>query len=127
MTVMWIIFGLIIIAGFIFAVIKLNAYSEMAYGYTPVNMGNIFLGFIPWIIILGGMYGESHGEVDSLVLGIFFATIAAVIIFRSVAKKTSVGVAIATVLIIMTINVVIVLFAMGREASRNNDYYYYDD
>jgi len=126
MTVMWIVFGLIIIAGFVFAVIKLNAYSEITYGYRPVNMENILLGFIPWIIIFGGMYGENHGEVDSLVLGIFFATIAAVIIFRGVAKKTSVGVAIATVLIAMTINVVIILFAMGEEQRRNNNYYYDD-
>ena len=127
MTVFWIILGLVVIGGFVYTVIKLNAYSEETYGYTPINMTNILLGFVPWIIILAGIYGENHGEVDSLVLGIFFAVIAAIFIFRGVAKQTSVGVAIATVLIIMTINIVIILFAMGREAARNNDYYYDDN
>ena len=47
MTVMWIILGLLIIAGFVFAVIKLNAYSEITYGYTPVNMENILLVLAP--------------------------------------------------------------------------------
>lgn len=127
MTVFVVILGLAILGGFIFGVLKLNAYSEETYSYTPVNMTNILLGFIPWAIIVAGIYGENHGEVDSLALGIFFATIAAIFIFRGVAKQTSVGIAIATVFFVMTINVVILLLAMGKEASRTNNYYYDDD
>lgn len=126
MTIFWVILGLIIIASFSFALFKLNAYSEITYGYTPVNMENILLGFIPWIIILAGIFGENHGEKDSLILGIFFAAIAAIFIFKGVAKKTSVGVAIATVIIAMTLNVVMFLLALGEEQRRNSNYYYDD-
>ncbi len=127
MTVFGAILGLTILGGFVYGVIKLNAYSEVTYGYTPVNMINILLGFIPWAIIVAGIYGENHGEADSLALGIFFAAIAAIFIFRGVAKKTSVSIAIATVFFVMTINIAILLLAMGEEARRTNNYYYDDD
>jgi len=123
MTVFGAILGLTILGGFVYGVIKLNAYSEVTYGYTPVNIINILLGFIPWAIIVAGIYGENHGEVGSLALGIFFAVIAAIFIFRGVAKKTSVGIAIVTVFFVMTINIAILLLAMGEEARRTNNYY----
>ena len=126
MTVFLVVLGLVVIAIFTFAVFKLNAYSEVTYGYTPINMENILLGFIPWIIIIAGIFGENHGEKYSLTLGIFFAAVAAIYIFKEVARKTSIGVAIATVVIAMTLNVAMFLLALAEEQRRNSNYYYDD-
>ena len=62
MTVIWFITGIVAIATFGFASIKLNIYSEREYGYEPINTGTILFGFIPFIILLVGQYGEHNGN-----------------------------------------------------------------
>lgn len=131
MTVMWVIFGIGAILVFGFSSIKLNVYSEKEYGYEPINAGTILFGFIPFIILIAGQFGEYNGENGSFQLGIFFSLILVGILAWWIAQKTSIEVAIGASLMIVTISlalfVIIILFAMGSEASRNNNYYYDDD
>ena len=131
MTVVWVIVGMIAIVAFGFASIKLNVYSEREYGYEPINAGTILFGFIPFVILIAGQFGEHNGENGSLKLGIFFSLILLGILVWWLAQRTSIEVAIGASLMIVTISlalfVIIILFAMGSEATRNNGYYYHDD
>lgn len=127
MIVFKVAIGLIVVVAFIFSVFKLNAYSEENYSYTPIQGTNILFGFIPWILVLAGNYGEIHGEHKSLALGLLVAFLVLYGLFLHIAKQSSPGVAVGAVVIILVLNVVIIVLAMGREASRNNDYYYDDD
>ena len=131
MIVMWIVCGIVVIAAFGYSSIKLNVYSEQQYGYEPINSGTILFGFIPFIILFAGQFGEHNGENGSLLIGAFFALILVGALVWWLAQKTSIELAVGASLMIVTISlalfVIIILFAMGSEASRNNDYYYDDD
>jgi len=132
MTVMWFVFGIVAIVVFVFVFdsIKLNVYSEREYGYEPINTETVLVGLIPFIILIVGQYGEYNGENGSLQIAIFVALILFGTLAWWIAQKTSIEIAIAASLIIVIISLallaIIIIFAMGKEASRNTDYCYDD-
>lgn len=131
MLIMWFMFGIVAIVAFGFASIKLNVYSEREYGYEPINAGTILFGFIPFIILLVGQYGEHNGDNGSLQIAIFFSLILFIGLTWWIAQKTSIETAIAASVMVLTISLalfaIVIMLAMGKEASRNNDYYYDND
>lgn len=128
MTVLWVIFIIAGIAAFWFFSLKLNAYSESIYQYAPINIGTIAFGFLPFIILVAGQYGEHNGESGSLQIAIFAVLILFAALTWWIAKKTSLGLAIVASAMIMLISLaflaIVLFFAMLKEASRDKDYYH---
>ena len=95
MTVIWVLIGIGTIFAFGFASIRLNVYSGDTYGYEPINMNTILLGFIPYVFLIAGQSGEHHGEHGSLAFGIIVALIVVGILIWWIAQRTSIEVAMA--------------------------------
>jgi len=119
MTVLNVVIFIVFVSSVIYGIFKLNAYCKQTYNYEPINMANILLGFIPLAIIVAGIVGENNGEPNSLFIGIFFAIIASIVIYYHVAEKTTLLIAIVTLVVSISLNILIILLATALEMGRN--------
>lgn len=101
---------------------KLNEHSMIHYGYTPIGLGTIVLGMIPFILIIAGFVLENK-DPNNLHLALLFAGVSVIGLFWWVAHRSSWRVALGTVIILLLVGLpALALWFL----SRDDGYYYYD-
>ena len=100
----------------------LNRYSEEKYGYAPIGLSTIFLGMIPYLLIIVGFLFQDNDPMN-LSMAIFFAFLSVMGLFYWILKRSSVMVAAGAIIILMVAGLPAVLFLFF---SRRGDDYYYD-
>ena len=100
----------------------LNRYSEEKYGYAPIGLSTIFLGMIPYLLIIVGFLFQDNDPMN-LSMAIFFAFLSVMGLFYWILKRSSVMVAAGAIIILIVAGLPAVLFLFF---SRRGDDYYYD-
>ena len=100
----------------------LNRYSEEQYGYTPIGLSTIFLGMIPYVLIIVGLLFQDNDPMN-LPMAILFASLSVIGLFYWISNRSSAMVATGAVFILMVAGLPAVLFLFF---SRRGDDYYYD-
>lgn len=92
----------LVIAGMIASVFKINAYAEAKYQYKPFSLGN-FMAVLPGyaLAIGGGMFKDSSDPMNSFVMFLVCAVYLTTQLIR-LSKKTDFGVALYS-LVVMAI------------------------
>jgi hypothetical protein len=101
----------------------LNRHSEMEYGYTPIGLSTIFLGMIPYVLIIAGLLFQDNDPMN-LPMAMLFASLSVIGLFYWILKRSSAMVATGAVVILMIAGLPAVLFLFF--SGRDDEYYYYD-
>ena len=101
----------------------LNRYSEEQYGYAPIGLSTIFLGMIPYVLMIAGLLFQDNDPMN-LPMAIVFALLSVIGLFYWILNRSSAMVATGAVVILMIAGLpgVLFLFFSGRD----DEYYYYD-
>jgi len=59
---------------------KLNEHSMIHYGYTPIGLGTIVLGMIPFILIIAGLFLEDK-DPNNMLMALVFAGLSVIGLF----------------------------------------------
>lgn len=103
---------------------QLNAYSEEMYDYSPIGFGTIFLAMIPYILIIGGVFFNDASQ-QNLTMAVLFGGVSIVGLFLWIAKRSSIYVALAAMVLLLIIALPMLLILFGSR-NKNDEYYYYD-
>jgi len=103
---------------------KLNAYSEEEFGYTPIGFGTIFLGMIPYVLIVAGIIFAKSGS-ENLPIAVGLAILSTGGLYAWIASRSSQAVALGATVLLLLIGLPALLLLFGA-SGRNDDYYYYD-
>lgn len=103
----------------IWSAFKLNEYSEINYGYTPIGIANILLMFIPIILIIVGflVYKTDLHKM----LAVVFSIVSIIGIWYKIYRNSDASVASGAIFLLVLISAI--LFALMFANSRNNRYY----
>ena len=99
----------------------LNKYSEEEYAYTPIGLSTIFLGMIPYVLVIAGLLFQDNDPMN-LPMSILFASLSLMGLFYWILKRSSAMVALGAVIILMIAGLPAVLFLFF--SSRDDGYYY---
>ena len=99
---------------------RLNHYSEIMYGYTPIGLATIGLSMIPYVLLIAGLSLKANDPMN-LTYAIAFAGLSVLGIFIWIVKQSSVGVAFLATLMLMIAGLPAVLFLFF--SNRNDGYY----
>lgn len=121
MELTYIVLGLLAIGLLIYCSIKLNNYSFEKYDYKPINLSNIFLMVIPYILFFCA-FVLFKGEANQIV-SIISTFIIIYINFTYIQKKTDFYVAFASTWILLLSGFLMTLLVFGNSRNNNDDCY----
>lgn len=121
MELTYIVLGLLAIGLLIYCSIKLNNYSFEKYDYKPINLLNIFLMVIPYILFFCA-FVLFKGEANQIV-SIISTFIIIYINFTYIQKKTDFYVAFASTWILLLSGFLMALLVFGNSRNNNDDGY----
>ena len=114
MAILIIVGIILIIAGLIYSVYKVNEHGEMKYGYTPVNVLTMALVIIPYVLLIISLFmgnkNEALLERGNFLAALAVFAIANLILLMILLRKTSVGMTLLVMPIMHTSGVLLLVF-----------------
>lgn len=121
MEVTYIILGLLALGLLFYSSIKLNNYSLEKYDYEPINILNIFLMVIPYVLFFCSLV--LFKSEANLIVSIISTFVIVYINFIYIQKKTDFYIAFASTWILLLSGFLMALIIFGNSRNNNDDCY----
>jgi len=128
MEVTMIAAGIAALVLLIWASVKLNAYSEVTYGYTPIGWGTILWAMVSYVLLVAGFFIFKEDPANQT-MAVILGSAASIALFWRIASQSSVEVAIGAIVLLAILGLLVFLILLAASGGRDRDdyYYYYDD